>query len=337
MKTARMVASPAEEMANVPTANRRWLAIGASILLTGVTLYFVFRGVDGRLFRRLIVTQNRGLLAGAAFLLLMQIALGGERWRTILVASLRGKAPSALRVQAVFYASIFFNSLPVGTVGGDLVRIWLARRFAVSTKRVVLSVLIDRMLVVAALMVLAVITLPDIGQPFARSAWFAVSALLLCGVAGFLLLRPIEHMLRRWRDLRFVALGLQMMEELHAIARNGALSGLFYAVLSAACYALAAYFIGRSLGIAVGPLAMIAVMSIVIFLTALPISLAGWGVREASVVALLGILGVDRVPALLLSVELGLLSTLVSLPGGAVWLALRDHRSPALSSEAKRG
>jgi hypothetical protein len=32
-------------------------------------------------------------------------------------------------------------------------------------------------------------------------------------------------------------------------------------------------------------------------------------------------------------VELGLISTLLSLPGGAVWLTLRDHRYAA--SEAK--
>jgi len=274
-----------------------------------------------------MATQNRGLVAGAGCFLLMQIALGGERWRTILGAVVR-KKPPFLDVQAVFYASIFFNSLPIGTVGGDVVRVWLARRFAISTKRLVLSVLIDRVLVIVALLVLAGVTLPKIRQPLAFDAWFAVAALLLCMLTSFLLLRPIEGVLGRWRDLGLVALALRTMEELRVIARIGGLLGLFYAVLSSACYALAAYCIGRSLGIAVGPIAMMAVMSIVIFVTALPISLAGWGVREVSVVGLLGLLGVDRAAALVLSVEFGLLSTLLSLPGGAIWLGLRDG-SPA--------
>jgi glycosyltransferase 2 family protein len=313
-------------MTNEPSARRKWLVLGGSIILTAVTLYFVFRGIDGRMFQRLMVMQNRGLLAGAAFFLLMQIAFGGERWRAILTALLRGKSPPALSVQAIFYASIFFNSLPVGTVGGDVVRVWLARRFVLSTKQLVLSVLIDRILVVAALMVLAVITLPDVRHPFALNAWFAASALLLCAVIGLLLLRPIERALGQWRDLRLVTLALRTTEEFRAVTRRGGLLGLFYAVLSAACYSLAAYCVARSLGLAVGPIAMVAIMSIVFFLGALPISLAGWGVREASVVALFGLLGVDRVPALLLSLEMGLLSTLLSLPGGAVWLALRNHR-----------
>jgi hypothetical protein len=62
----------------------------------------------------------------------------------------------------------------------------------------------------------------------------------------------------------------------------------------------------------------------------LPISLAGWGVREVSLVALLGLLGVDREAALALSVEFGIICTLMSLPGGVIWLGLRKStRTPA--------
>jgi hypothetical protein len=72
-------------------------------------------------------------------------------------------------------------------------------------------------------------------------------------------------------------------------------------------------------------------MSIVPILSALPISLAGWGVREFSVVALLGLLGIKREAALLLSVEFGLIGTLMSLPGGAIWLAIRQNGATAAS------
>jgi hypothetical protein len=65
---------------------------------------------------------------------------------------------------------------------------------------------------------------------------------------------------------------------------------------------------------------MMAVISMVTLITVLPISLAGWGVREVTVVALLGMLGVEDEAALLLSIEFGLLAMLVSLPGGVLWL-----------------
>jgi hypothetical protein len=96
-------------------------------------------------------------------------------------------------------------------------------------------------------------------------------------------------------------------------------------MLSGASAALAGYCIARSLNIAIGPVAVVAIMSLMSFAVALPISAAGWGVREASLVTLLGLVGVDRSAALLLSVEFGLLTTLLSLPGGLVWIAMRER------------
>jgi glycosyltransferase 2 family protein len=318
-----------QDLKRRPQTNRRWLLLGLSLGLTAVTLYFVFRGIDREIFARLLATQNRSLLVAAAFLILLQINFGGARWGAILSAMTANRSPPALSVQAVFYASVFFNCLPLGTVGGDIARVWLARRFALSVRQLVLSVLLDRALVVGALIVLAVVTLPQVAHPLAATAWFGSAAILGAGAVGFLLLRPIERALGRWRGLRPVFAVLRAAEELRHLVQRGGLLGLFYALWSATCAAMAAYCIARSLGISVGPMAMIAVMCAVSFLAALPISLAGWGVREASLVSLLGLLGVDREAALLLSVEFGLITTLMSLPGGAIWLMMRDHRGVA--------
>jgi hypothetical protein len=312
-----------------PKTHRHWLALGFSIALTAVTLFFVFRGIDRQAFARLLATQDRGWLAVAAIFFLTQIFLGGERWRTILCALMRGPLPSMASVQAVFYASIFFNCLPFGTVGGDVVRVWLARRFALSLSQIVLSILVDRVLTVAALIMLALATLPTIWGPVAAAIWFGGAAILVAGVLGILLLGVIERVLGRWRHQRLIHFVLRMAEELRQLTTRSGLIALGFALASGACFGAGAYCIARSLGIGVGPFAMIAVISIMTLIVALPISVAGWGVREISLVALLGLLGVDREAALALSVELGLISTLLSLPGGVVWLTLRDHRNAA--------
>jgi glycosyltransferase 2 family protein len=304
---------------------RRWLVFGLSIALTVATLYFVFRGIDRGVLARLLSEQDRTLLVAAAAFVLLQISFGAERWRAILAALMRGRPPPLLRVQAVFYASIFFNYLPLGTIVGDVARVLLARRFPLSVRQLVVSVLLDRILVVSALLVLAVISLPSIAHPLAASIWFGSVAVLVCAAAGFLLLQPIERLLGPWRDQRLINFVLHTTEDLRHLVGRGGLLGLVWAAASAACGVLAAYCIARSLGIDVGLVAMTAVMSIVTFVAALPISLAGWGVREVSLVALLGLLGVDREAALLLSVEVGLISTLLSLPGGVVWLTLKEQ------------
>jgi uncharacterized membrane protein YbhN (UPF0104 family) len=311
------------------STRQRWIVVALSVTLTAITLYFVFRGVDATVLQRLLARQDRSLLVGAAVLVLTQIGLGAERWRAILSALTRGRSLPRLNVQAVFYASIFFNCLPVGTVGGDIARVWLARRFALSVRQLVLSVLIDRMLVVVALIVLAVVTLPEVPHPLAMTAWFGSVAVLLVGVAGLTLLHPIERVIGRRRDLWLVHSVLRLAEELRYVTRRGGLLGLLYALLSAFCGTMAAYCIARSLDIGIGPIALIAVMSVVTFVAALPISLAGWGVREVTLVSLLGLLGIDREAALALSVEFGIITTLVSLPGGVIWLTMRQHRDGA--------
>jgi glycosyltransferase 2 family protein len=309
--------------------HRRWLILGLSLALTTLTLYFVFRGIDRRMFERLITTQNPTLLIAAALLNLLQIGLGGVRWGTILLSMCKSRAPRLLNVQAVFYASIFFNYLPVGTVGGDVARILLARRFPLSMREIVLSVLLDRILVVGALVILAALTLPSIAHPLAVRASIGCAAILLTCAVGFLLLRPIERIAGRWRDVWLIASILRTAEELRHTTRRVGLLALFYALLAAAAGSFSAYCVALSLGIDVGLTAMIAIMSFVAFVTALPISLAGWGVREVSLVSLLGLLGVDREAALIVSVEFGIICTLMSLPGGVIWLALRDRSTLA--------
>jgi glycosyltransferase 2 family protein len=314
-------------------AHRHWLIFGLSLALTTLTLYFVFRGIDRHVLARLLTAQNGSLLAAAALLIVLQINLGGVRWGTVLSAMSCDRPPTLLSVQAVFYASTFFNCLPLGTVGGDIARVWLARRFSLSVRQIVLSVLLDRILVVAALIVLAVITLPSIAHPLAARTSLAGVAILLVGVAGVLLLQPIARVAGRWRDVWLISSFLRTAEELRRTLLLVSLPALLYALLAAACGALAAYCVSLSLGIDVGLTAMIAIMSFVAFATALPISLAGWGVREVSLVSLLSLLGIDREAALILSVEFGIINTLMSLPGGLIWLGLR-HRS-ALADPAK--
>ena len=55
-----------------------------------------------------------------------------------------------------------------------------------------------------------------------------------------------------------------------------------------------------------------------------PISIGGWGVREAAAVALLGLTGVDATSALLVSIMFGVLLVLTTLPGALFWLMLRE-------------
>ena len=54
--------------------------------------------------------------------------------------------------------------------------------------------------------------------------------------------------------------------------------------------------------------------------TTLPISIAGWGVREGVMVAAFAFVGVLEGDAFVVSVLFGLLHIIFSIPGGWLWL-----------------
>jgi uncharacterized membrane protein YbhN (UPF0104 family) len=82
----------------------------------------------------------------------------------------------------------------------------------------------------------------------------------------------------------------------------------------------AAWILARGIGVDVGIEVFILLLPLVLLLSLLPISIAGWGVREGTMIACLSLVGVDAASAFAVSALLGLTYVLSGLPGGLVWL-----------------
>jgi uncharacterized membrane protein YbhN (UPF0104 family) len=304
------------------------LGLAIASALTALALWLVFRNVDGPSLLAALHKQDGAPLAVAAIAIMLQVVLGAERWRRTLVGlTPQLPQPPAASVYAAFYVGVFFNCFPLGNVGGDLARIVLARNFDLPFGLKVMSIVVDHALAVLAPVAIAVLTLLAIDHPAALLAWLAAVTILFATALGVYLLSFIEHVLGRWAHQRLIHVVLRLGKELHALAgRREIYIALLFAILSSACSGVAAYCIARSLGIEIGLPAIMGVMSAVTLISVLPISLAGWGVREVSVVTLLGMLGIEQAPALLLSIEFGLVALLISLPGGVLWMFLRSRQ-----------
>jgi hypothetical protein len=68
---------------------------------------------------------------------------------------------------------------------------------------------------------------------------------------------------------------------------------------------------------------------------AIPISIAGWGVREGTMVIALGQVGVLPADALALSVAFGLINMLAGILGGLLWLISPPGRVPVVKRPIK--
>jgi uncharacterized membrane protein YbhN (UPF0104 family) len=310
----------------------------STIFKVGVTLLifgYVGYTVDLSTAWKHAANQNPYPVVLAGIVLLIQIGLGGVRWFIVLRGL--GASPTLWGTLKLFYVSIFFNSCVLSGIGGDLVRAWLSYRGHVGVKTAVTSVILDRIAALAAVALLVLLTAPVLLPRVGVSIATIVPILLsLCGLGGLLIAAQLVRLPGSWLRFRPLRLLCELASSLRAVFMRPAcaLPLVGVAILAQAALAIATYTIAVSLDLNISFLECLALMQPVALIANLPISIGGWGVRETAMIALLGLVGVPASAALILSIQLGLLTLAVSLPGGLVWLALRSDAPGPLAAPA---
>jgi uncharacterized membrane protein YbhN (UPF0104 family) len=310
----------------------KMLRVGAKIGLTALVLWLVCRNLDMANVSDILYRQQHKRLMEVAGLLLAQIAVGAFRWQLILVALQEGVRPfRALQALGIYYISVFFNCCLPGTVGGDVVRVWLTRSSHVALPVAIHSVIIDRIITLAALGVMIVLALPLLSQAMGFSMPPVIAVLAVAAGLGMWLLYNVNRLLKPYRHVRLVHWLLYFIDSLRILLCHKAVSvlSLVYAMAGHVAYCLAGYVLARSLGIHLSALQAVVLIPPVMLAAVLPVSIGGWGLREAGMVGMLGLAGVAKPLALLLSVQMGLIGMLITLPAGALWLIRRKKSSGA--------
>jgi glycosyltransferase 2 family protein len=339
-RTGRAVSSIAVD-GSVPTTEgetgrsakrTKWLVNAGKFALSLLAIVVVLRAVDLPSAWHRMQQQNFWLALLGAALMVGQVALGGLRWHLILRRlGAQMRLSAALRL---FYIAVFFNACLWGAVAGDVVRTWLAHRNAVDMRTAVNSVLLDRVAPLCAVALLVLATLPLFAQRVGIGAAVIPGVLSLAGIAGIFIVATLHRLPSHWQHNRLVRLvqSLGSATRLIFLAPSAAMPMLSIAVAGQIVGSVSAFLIAKSLAIHIGLLDCLMLMQPVTLVTALPISIGGWGVREATIVALFALVGVSSEAALALSVQIGLIGLIVSLPGGVLWLLLGSHRR-ALTAE----
>lgn len=266
--------------------------------------------------------------AMAAFLgLALLVPVQSERFRWIARTEGAVDFLSGLRIT---WIGMFFNQTLPTFVGGDAFRIWYLNRHGLSLRAAAFTTLCDRLIGVStlALIMLAGLpwTWPRIGYPMpgAIVAMAAIGSLIVVAallfndwlLPGFIKRRLSDRIAAFQSDggrfLRHVL--FQRKIGAASFALNLAGHGLQSTVI---------WLIAHGLGHPIDLLPILLFMPVVGFASMLPISVAGWGVREVMMVATFGSIGVPADVAFSLSVLIGLMMLFVSLPGLYFWLAGR--------------
>ena len=295
----------------------------AKFAITGLCFWYVSRRVDFAAALRTLPTLEVRWIGLAVVVALLQIPVLGLRWCEVLDAlALRGDRITRMAVLGVTSIGAFFTQV-LPSVAGDGMRVWYLSRLGCNWRNGLISVLIDRVVGVA-LMVLIAFAVLLIPTPLTALAGYrdivlaVYGAILVAGVLGLLAAPLLAAVLQRWRYTHWIAMA--------ALDARRALFGPHgIRILAAGCAVhgvtiLMIWFLGQAQGLAVSAFDAAVLFVVMLGIALVPISVGGWGLREAAVVAVMSDYGLAPERALLFSVCFGLVLAVGALPGALVWL-----------------
>ena len=301
---------------------RKWLSIAVKAAVSAALIGFLFASVDWSMVLKRLAQLDLGEGIVCLAILALQVALTGQRWR--MIARIIGVVFGFGAAVRMLVIGLFFNQTLPSSIGGDAVRAWLVTREGASFGRGVAVVLSDRVFALLVLVAVMAATLPlmysRVGDGAARTGMTVLAIGGLAGIAVFLVVgEGVSALLQRWRITRplghLAADFRRLFNNLPTVAALVALSAIVHIGTVLAVLALA-----DGLDIEVGFVDCLVLMPPILLATMIPLSIAGWGVREGAMVIGFGFVGVSPADALALSVTLGIAQLLIGLPGGLLWL-----------------
>jgi uncharacterized protein (TIRG00374 family) len=307
-------------------------AFGIKLALTIAILALVLMKVDLGSIRAALSRLDGTLIGWTVLLAGTQTALLAYRWR--LISNFLGANltfPFALRGTLI---SLFFSQGLPASIGGDVFRIWwLARETTADGGEAAHIVLLDRIIGFLSLVALSAASLVLIAGTIEGAGLGSIILIVATSAAGgMILLLPVpQGVLKLWRALlqrvpQKLRTILQWMSELKFLVMRLCadarlcLASFGIGIVVHLQTVMIAYLVVHALGYSLAFWQCLAVIPPVMLLAYLPISIAGWGAREATVMFGLQLFGVPPTVGFLVSVLIGLVILAVSLFGGALWL-----------------
>jgi glycosyltransferase 2 family protein len=306
----------------------KYLLFVAKAAITLGLAWIVVRNIDMADTLQRVRSISLATGFGVIGLLLLLSLLSILRWQVVMRQF--GHVLGFWLTARLFFEGLFFNQALPSTVGGDGVRIYRAFRAGLSLSAAINSVVLDRILGLTSLMLLAAVAQPlfydRVDSVAARLSFTAVFLAAIGGVTALLLMAYLPERFHGWKVARgLVALSLAARQAFRtaSIFIPVTLLSIVGHLISVTVF----YLLAVSLDLGVGFMDCLVMVPSVLLLATVPISVAGWGLREGAMVAAFGLLGVPPGGAAAASVLYGIGMALVALPGGLLWFVSTDRET----------
>ena len=210
--------------------------------------------------------------------------------------------------------------------------------FGSSASSVILERLTGLLGVIILIAVLLPLTFNYVTDHEARIGIGLILVICILVISVVIGLSFVPHLINKWH--RFTLLS-KLAEAAEEARKTGLMlkTSFMVTMLSLIMHLLAVfavYLLALGIGVNLPLSAALALIPVVILMSTLPISLAGWGVREGTMIAALQYAEIDSSQSLALSILFGLSLLAVSSLGGLLWLVKgRKLKSPLKDNQTR--
>ena len=299
--------------------------------MSAALLYVVLRSIDLPAFWERVKGMSPAWILLALVAYALSQSIGAWRWHRLLRA--QHVEIERRRLTESIWVSMFFNNFLPSNIGGDVVRIADTAPAAGSKTLATTVILVDRALGLTALVIIAssgafVASLLGVPVPGARWLWLASALGAAAAVSVIVMPQLVGHALRPVRalDKPWLAERAQRLEDAVIRFRNApsAVAGSFAGALVVQITIVAFYLLtAQGLSVPLPTLLGAVLIPVSLAVQMAPISINGFGVREAVFALFFRRFGLPTDAAVALSlVSTGMVMGL-SLVGGLLFVRRR--------------
>jgi glycosyltransferase 2 family protein len=320
-----------------PTSlTRRLVVMGVKLAVSVALLWLLFSRVD---VAKLWASARHASIKWLAIALgVYALTIVVMVWRWWLLLEAQDVDMSFRKLFGSMSVALFFNNFLPSNIGGDVVRISDTAKVARSKTLAATVVLADRTMGMMGLVLVAAMGITLVTAPAGRAplpiwpSWLwagfmsgtLVGALMLWSPNGVgWLLRPLLVLHPEWVGGRIGSLTATLERfRNHMGAVVTCFAGAVFVQLLTVVFGWA---VARGLGIPIGPFDLAVVVPLAGVVQMIPVSVNGFGVREAMYSLYFARIGLPPESALLLSLTSTALVMLYSLTGAAVYVGRGHH------------
>lgn len=243
------------------------------------------------------------------------------RWRRV-VAQRSILLPFTRVFQQIYIGYFMSQGLP-SSMGGDIYRGFMLVRSGVDMSWAVSSILLDRLCGLLTLTFFCLLFVPVQFQSLMHSSLGGIilgcSFFLITAVGAILACRWLPNF---WPRLTgFLTFFSNAFWELIGDISFARVFFFSCGAMSASLFPI--FIIAKDLDVLITLPQVFTCASVMLLAGALPLSLAGWGIREGALIISMGAFGIPSEQALSVSIVYGLIQLAASLPGGLIWFTYK--------------